>query len=424
MPDARRSHRHDGISFALLSRRGNNTRTSTRKRPAPDMRLIHTSDLQIGKVFGFLDPEIAVLLQDARQAVVGTLGQLAIKHGASEILLAGDIYDKQQPSQVTLAKPIEAMRRYPKVTWHLLPGNHDCVRENGLWARLIRSKLPENVRLHLVPGAAEIPSETVPPAYILPAPLKFISSTDDLTSYMDREPTPEGAIRIGLAHGSIAGFGSEGDAANYIAPTRADQAGLAYLALGDWHRQIRINDRTWYSGTPEPDQFKRRPGDSGSICNGGAALLVDIAGPRAIPTVTPLVTGRYRWHQIARTLVEDSEVARLEDELRALEADPSQTLLDLRVEGVLSLAGRKEFEERIASSIRAAFCGMRLDDSRLALEPTEADLDDIDRAGFVRVAADRLKALAADAAATERARIAALALKRLYIEHLRQAGRK
>jgi DNA repair exonuclease SbcCD nuclease subunit len=388
------------------------------------MRLIHASDLQIGKVFGFLDPESAVLLQDARQAVVNTLGHLAIQHGASAILLAGDIYDKQQPSQMTLAKPIEAMRRYPKVSWHLLPGNHDCVRENGLWSRLIRSKLPENVTLHLVPGAVKIPSEAEPPTYVLPAPLKFISSTDDLTSYMDREPTPEGAIRIGLAHGSIAGFGSEGDAANYIPPTRADQAGLAYLALGDWHRQIRINGRTWYSGTPEPDQFKRPPGDSGSLCNGGAALLVDIAGPRTIPTVTPLVTGRYRWHQIARTLMEDSEVLRLEDELRAVEADPGQTVLDLRVEGVLSLAGRKEFEERIAGSIRAAFCGMRIDDSRLALEPTEADLDDIDRAGFVRVAADRLKALAADAADTERARIAALALKRLYVEHLRQAGQK
>jgi DNA repair exonuclease SbcCD nuclease subunit len=61
------------------------------------MRLIHSSDLQIGKVFGFLDPEIAVLLQDARQAVVGTLGQLAMEHGASDIILAGDTYDKQQP---------------------------------------------------------------------------------------------------------------------------------------------------------------------------------------------------------------------------------------------------------------------------------------------------------------------------------------
>jgi hypothetical protein len=66
---------------------------------------------------------------------------------------------------------------------------------------------------------------------------------------------------------------------------------------------------------------------------------------------------------------------------------------------------------------------LRLDDNQLALDPTEADLDDIDRAGFVRVAADRLKAMAVDPLDAEGARIAGIALKRLYIEHLRQANR-
>jgi hypothetical protein len=69
-----------------------------------------------------------VLLKDARQAVAGTLGQLAKEHDASDILLAGDTYDRQQPSQVTHAKPIEARRRFAKVTWHFLPCNHDCLR--------------------------------------------------------------------------------------------------------------------------------------------------------------------------------------------------------------------------------------------------------------------------------------------------------
>ena len=49
-------------------------------------------------------------------------------------------------------------------------------------------------------------------------------------------------------------------------------------------------------------------------------------------------------------------------------------------------------------------------------------MDDIDRSGFVRVAADRLKAMADDRSDQERARLASLALRRLYLEHLRQAG--
>jgi hypothetical protein len=97
-------------------------------------------------------------------------------------------------------------------------------------------------------------------------------------------------------------------------------------------------------------------------------------------------------------------------------------VLDLRVTGTLSLAGRKRFEEKIIQSVGAAVCATRREDSGLTMQPSEADLDDIDRAGFVRVAADRLKALSNDHTDPERARTASLALRRLYIEHLRQAG--
>jgi hypothetical protein len=60
-----------------------------------------------------------------------------------------------------------------------------------------------------------------------------------------------------------------------------------------------------------------------------------------------------------------------------------------------------------------------MDDDHLVLEPTDTDLDDIDRSGFVRVAANRLRELAADSADPAKAHIAELALKRLYVEHLR-----
>ncbi len=356
------------------------------------MRFIHSSDLQIGKVFKYFEPEVSALLQDARHAAVRTIGELAVQHGASAVLLAGDIYDKQQLSQQTLVKPIEGMRQFPKVTWHLMPGNHDHLRENGLWDRLLRANLPENVKLHIRPGAVQIENDDGTPVFLLPAPLLHISSADDLTAYMDNEPTPEGAIRIGMAHGSIQGFGSDGEASNYVNPARAETAGLAYLAMGDWHRQIRINGRMWYSGTPEPDQFKCPPSSSGTLCNGGSALLVDIAGAQALPSITPVEVGRYRWHQIERTLAEDAHVDRLETDLRALDTDLSRVALNLEIAGTLSLVGRRRLEENIIQGIGAAVCGLRIQDTGLVLEPTEADLDDIDRLGFVRVAADRLAA--------------------------------
>jgi DNA repair exonuclease SbcCD nuclease subunit len=384
------------------------------------MRFIHSSDLQIGKTFGRFEPEAAALLRDARHAVVRTLGELAVGHGATAVLLAGDIYDKQQMSQVSLAKPIEAMWAFPGITWHLMPGNHDHVRESGLWERLARMQLPETIRLHTRPGPVSIAKEDDTPAYLLPAPVRHVGCIDDLSSYMDGAATPDGSIRVGMAHGSIQGFGSDGDATNLIAPMRAEHAGLRYLAMGDWHRQTKINERVWYAGTPEPDCFKRPPDAAGTLCNGGAALLVDVSGPRAVPVVTPIETGRYRWHAIEKTLLDDSQVALLEAELRAVEPDLSRVVIQLRIEGTLSLSGRATLEKRVFQQVRAAMCAMQVGDG-LLLEPTEEDLNAIDRAGFVRVAADRLKA-AASSTNTQQAHLASLALRRLFVEQTRLAG--
>jgi hypothetical protein len=311
------------------------------------------------------------------------------------------------------------MRQFPRVAWHLMPGNHDYARENGLWDRLRRLTLGENVHLHTTPGPVKIADDDGASVFLLPAPLRYQASSDDLTAYMDAAPTPDGALRIGMAHGSIQGFGSDGEAKNYIAPNRAERAGLAYLALGDWHRQVRVNDRTWYSGTPEPDQFKLPPDSPGTLCNGGGALIVEISGARAVPNVTPVETARYRWHQVSETLTDDSQIDVLEARLRGLERDLGRVVLDLRAMGALSLAGRERFQKAIVESgVGAAMCAMRFDHAGFVLEPTEMDMDDIDRSGFVRVAADRLKTMANDPSDSGRARLASLALRRLYLEHL------
>ena len=113
----------------------------------------------------------------------------------------------------------------------------------------------------------------------------------------------------------------------------------------------------------------------------------------------------------------------LESELRALDPNLSKLVVDLRVTGAVSLSGRKRFEEKILQSFSAAVRGLRFDEVGLVLNPTDQDLDEIDHAGFVRVAADRLKAVAADMSNQGQAGLAALALKRLYLEHLRQGAR-
>ena len=98
--------------------------------------------------------------------------------------------------------------------------------------------------------------EVAPGIALLAAPLVSKSTSRDPTAFMDAAASPAGAIRIGLAHGSVQGFGSAGEANVPIDPRASKSAGLSYLALGDWHGTTRISDRVWYSGTPEPDGFR------------------------------------------------------------------------------------------------------------------------------------------------------------------------
>lgn len=374
------------------------------------MRLIHTSDWQIGKAYGFVDDATREILRNERLEAIVRLGQLAQQHGAGTILVAGDIYDVAAPADRTLRQPVERMRQFPGVAWHIIPGNHDPHTPSGPWERLTRMGLPDNVWLHLAPEPADLGDGT---AYVVPAVLTRRHAAGDPTEVMDRAATPEGAIRIGLAHGSLTNFGSEpGATHNLIAFERPERAGLAYLALGDWHGAQLMGQRAAYSGTPEPDGF-----DIGGR-GGGEALLVEIDGPRALPSISFLPTGRYAWRRESATVPDDAGVAVLEARLRGLHPDLGHLLVQLKVAGTLSVEGREAFEREIRGGVGSALCALRIDEADLHLQPSAADLAALSRAGAVGVTAGRLASRAADPADPQRD-LAQAALQRLYILHAR-----
>ncbi len=375
------------------------------------MRLIHTSDWQIGKAYGFVDDATREVLRNERLEAIVRLGHLAQQHAVSTVLVAGDVYDVAAPADRTLRQPIERMRQFPGVAWHLIPGNHDSHTLSGPWDRLTRMGLPDNVRLHLTPEPADLGDGT---AFVVPAVLTRRHAADDPTEPMDQAVTPEGAIRIGLAHGSLTNFGSDpGATHNLITFERAERAGLAYLALGDWHGAQLMGQRAAYSGTPEPDSF-----DIGGR-GGGEALLVEIDGPRALPTISFLPTGRYIWRRESATVADDAGVPVLEASLRSLHANLGHLLVHLKVAGTLSVEGREAFERDIRGGVGSALCALRIDEADLHLQPSAADLAALSRVGVAGVAAGRLASRAADPADPQR-ELAQAALQRLYILHSRQ----
>jgi hypothetical protein len=374
------------------------------------VRFVHTADWQIGKVFNFLDDSASHAVQDARLEVITTIGRLAREHRAPVVLVAGDVYEHAGVGDLLLNKPLERMRNFLSIAWHLIPGNHDPDRPSGVWDRLCRRELPANIHVHRHAEPVPIGDGS---AWLLPAPLQRKRSLGDLTAFMDDAATPEGAVRIGLAHGSVRDFSaSPGHTANRITPNRPETARLDYLALGDWHNVLEIGPRCWYSGTPEPDDFDQPAS--------GTALLIDLPGPGALPCVTPLATGCFHWHREQVMIHGAADIDLLEERLRTGHADPARLLVRLEVDGTLSLADRLRFDEQIGQRLRAALRCLDLQD-RLLVAAVAEDLDAIASGGILRAAAERLSGLVAGATGEQR-EIAQMALLRLCVEHGRLAS--
>lgn len=353
-------------------------------------RCLHTADWQIGKPFRNFEDRIAGVLDDARLTAIDRLAAAARDGGARHVLVAGDVYDAEVVAERTLRQPIERMRVHTDIVWHLLPGNHDPIRAGSLWHRLADHGLPSNVHTYLTSA----PVQVEPGVVLLPAPLTSRATSVDPTAYMDAAATPDGALRIGFAHGSIASFSQDGEAATPIAADRAKRAGIDYLALGDWHGTVEINPRTWYSGTPEPDRFRST--------EAGQALLVELTGRGSVPKVQATRTARFHWTEIDAAVLSANDFERLERSLA-----PAGVALDHVLARVV-LTGRVSLDTVLAAEAWSDDLSARLrffaaDLSKLTIDIAATKLDLFGQDGPLRQTAERLASMLNDGELRRRA---------------------
>lgn len=332
-------------------------------------RFLHTADWQVGRQYSRFETDDAVALSEARFAAVERLASLAAEEQVDAVLVAGDIFDAQTLSERTLHRTFQALSAYPG-PWLMLPGNHDAALVESIWARASRiGAIPANV--HLLQTATPYVMEPIATA-VLPAPLTQRQTHDDLTDWFDNAVTPEGYLRIGLAHGSVTGQLAESiDSPNPIAAERAASARLDYLALGDWHGLKQIDARTWYSGTPEADRFRNN--------DSGKALLVSLEDVGTEPKVTPVPIGQHGWYQWKKRMAVASDVEALLAELDAL---PAKSVLDLTLDGQLDLASYRHLEQAL-SAAAGKHRSLQLHTTGLALAPTAEDIAALHADGYV-----------------------------------------
>lgn len=365
-----------------------------------DFRFLHCSDLHLGKRFGNFPEEPRAALAEARADLPRRLAEAARAQEAQHILVAGDVFDTETPSDRVLRQALTAMGADPSLDWWIIPGNHDSLAAEPLW-QSVAEHAPANVHLLTRPEPVEI----APGVSLLPAPAPRRFPGVDLTAWMDGCATPEGHLRIGLAHGGVLDFGSDDAVSETIAPDRADRARLDYLALGDWHGLWQLNERTRYSGTPEHDRFKHE--------GRGACLAVTLAGHGAQPVVEEIPVGRFDWRQPVLRITPETQ-ADLEALLPPDRLAWKDTLVRLTMTGWIRLPDRLALMEDI-ERLKPEFCHFAVVEDQLQTDYSPDDLDEIARSGALRMAADELQQAAGDETLAQRDRaIAEAALNRLY----------
>ena len=378
---------------------------------------VHTADWQLGKPFAGIAGDSGALLRRARFDAVRRIAEIASARGAAAVLVAGDCFDSPFPEEGTILKAADAMSPFGG-PWVLLPGNHDPAEAGPLWDRLehaARNLATAKLDLRIARKGEPIRIDDAS-LEILAAPLRHRHDPVDPTAWMATSERRPGLVRVGLAHGSVQGFGGDGESTfNRIDPRLPEMADLDYLALGDWHGTLGIGRRCWYSGTPEPDRFRSN--------EPGHVLVVEIDEPGALPRIERVPTAECRW--IEETLEHSGDAGALIARVEAIVSGSTpadRLLLDLTLTGEIDIGGRARIEARI-DEWRARLCHLRVHDG-LIDRPSDEDLRELRLEGVAQAAASRLAAMAGNGEEEEDSEIARLALRRLYLmqHRIRETG--
>ncbi len=340
------------------------------------MRFLHTADWQIGMKAAHVGA-VGSKIREERLRAAQRVMQLATKHEAEFIVVAGDTFEDNAVDRILVQKIADILAT-SQVPVYLIAGNHDPISPGSVWEHPAWERCGSKVHILRTRDPVEIPG-----GMLFPAPLTEKYSTLNPTASINAHGAT--GITIGLAHGTVQGIQQE--TLDYPIPRDAPQrCGLDYLAIGHWHSYSAFPGsdgvaRLAYSGTHETTKFGER--DSGQV------LLVEISAPRAAPKITPLRSGGFQWSVIERTIHEPADIQRIIEEIEAW-PEPSQALIDLRLQGLLTPAIHPELR-RLEELVAARFCYARCDFSSLIPSPQDERWVDELPAGVLRNTAVSLR---------------------------------
>jgi DNA repair exonuclease SbcCD nuclease subunit len=256
--------------------------------------VLHTADWHLGRRFPSFPEEAQKKLSRARMDVIAKILDVARRNSVNVLLCAGDLFDDPQPEPdfwEGLARTLRD-RADPQIPIFLVPGNHDPLTPESVWApgHPFRTRLPKSV--HIV-DRDDFTYEISHDAALYARPCRSKAGENDLAMALPAREAGDERIRIGCVHGCA--FDIDGYQTNFpISQEAGVKRGLDYLAIGDSHFFSDVTPNlpvpTVYPGTPEPTSFDE-PG-AGNV----AIVALFRHGRRPRIEVEPV--GYWRWSAV------------------------------------------------------------------------------------------------------------------------------
>lgn len=352
----------------------------TNPREGEPIRFLHTADWQLGMTRRFLGADSQAVYTADRLAAVAALGELATRHEARFVVVAGDAFEDNAVPRSVVLRTVETLAQFP-IPVLILPGNHDPLDVSSVFRCRDFAPALESGAVVVIDGPD--PIEIAPGVEVVGVP--WTSKRPDpsrLPALLDSLEPAEG-VRILVAHGGTdeiyGGLTPSVEAiAVSVLEAAIDAGQLDYVALGDRHSVTRVGtgDRIWFSGSPETTDFDDVEKDSGQ------ALLVELSrrigdDGRGECHVTPLRTGRWAFLAVDAQIDTDADLDTLAEQIEAVE-DKSRTVLKLGLTGTVGVALRARIDD-LLERWKALFASAYLRQSRthLVVRADDSDLTDL-----------------------------------------------
>lgn len=333
---------------------------------------LHTSDLQLGMTRWFLGTDNQPLFDESRRRAITRLGEVAERHKASFIVVAGDVFEHNSLSDRVLLRALESLSALP-VPVYLLPGNHDPLVADSIF---LRTAGMEGV--HVIDTSE--PVEVAEGVELVGAPWRTKFPSGDLVKAMLEPLTPTDAIRVGVAHGQVNAYSHEAAPGlidlEYV-ETALQERRLDYLALGDTHSTTSLGGtgKVWFSGSPETTDFAEQDGRGEADSGNALVVTIDKTAEGSTPTVVKEKVGEWTFDALHAELGDRQDVDAFLAQLDAY-PDKSHTVIKYALTGTLTMTDAKALNDGIADR-QALFAALyereRLMD--LHLEPGDEEIE-------------------------------------------------